>query len=167
MNEATNDTMPRSGPPASRGDRPLGDRLLGFLGTLLIVVGVGFAMAQMVSGALAPDGATPAEGTPQLRIVEPVGGPVEGSPLEIVFESPLALTAGPMGWQAGALHLHAEVNGREVMPGARDIVRLGGDLYRWQMRVPQGELSMRLFWAGADHRPLEAGASPRVELFVR
>jgi len=168
MNEARSDGRRRASPSRSGAQRPIADRVLGAAGTLLIVMGVGFALAQMVAGASASDPLTTGEGAPPLRVVQPTSGAEADSPLDLIFETPAALVAGPMGWQAGSLHLHAEVDGREVMPGARDIARLGGERYRWHLRVPAGgEVELRLFWAGPDHRALEEGASPRVRVSVK
>jgi hypothetical protein len=163
MNEAKLDEAARKG-ARGVGDRPLGDRLLGVVGTALIVAGVGFALARMVAGEAPPEQAS--GGVAELRLLAPSEGESVGSPVGIVFESAAVLTPGPMGWQAGGLHLHAEVNGREAMPGPRDITRLEGGRYRWMLRAPAGELSLRLFWAGADHRPIEEGATPRVQVSV-
>jgi hypothetical protein len=164
MNEAKLDKAARKGARAA-GDRPLGDRLLGVVGTVLIVAGVGFALARMVAGE-APTEPVAAR-VAELRLLAPSEGETVGSPVGIVFESAAALTPGPMGWQAGGLHLHADLNGREAMPGPRDITRLEGGRYRWMLRAPPGELSLRLFWAGADHRPIEEGATPHIQVMVR
>jgi hypothetical protein len=168
MNEARSDGAGLGAPIRSAARRPIADRVLGIAGTLLIVLGVGFALAQLVAGAARAGPPIPGEGAPQLRVVQPTSGAESDSPLDLVFETPAPLVSGPMGWQAGSLHLHAEVNGREVMPGARDIARLGAGRYRWHLRVPAGgEVEIRLFWAGTDHRPLEEGASPLVRVSVR
>ncbi len=116
--------------------------------------------AEGVGGETAP--------LPQITLVEPAPGAVVASPIPVIFEVPVRLRWVAGGWQAGRLHIHAGVNGRELMPGSRDIEPLGQNRYRWTLpALPAGEHTLRLFWSGPDHRPIEAGASESITVQAR
>jgi hypothetical protein len=93
-------------------------------------------------------------GVPDVAIDHPLHGDSVTNPVRIVFRSAAALEAGPGGWGAGDLHIHALVNGREVMPAAADITAAGAG--RWEWRLPPlqpGEQRVALQWADRLHRP--------------
>lgn len=105
---------------------------------------------------------------PQLTLIEPTDGAVVGQPLELLFEAPARLGMGPGGWGTRRLHLHALVDGVEIMPAATDIQAVGENRYRWVLsNISPGRHEIRLQWAGLDHRPISEGASETVVIEVR
>jgi hypothetical protein len=145
-------------PPMSTRGMVVGTILLGLL--LL-----GFALWANEAGKRA--GAT-APGIPQIELLAPVDGDVVQGPVLLEFQTDVRLQRGPSGWESGGLHIHAEVDGRELMPGASDIERLDGNRYRWTMRpLEPGTREVRLFWSDRMHRPIPAGASPTVRVQAR
>jgi len=113
-------------------------------------------------------GGDPGRAVPPLTLVSPAPGDVIAPDARIVFESP-RLVKAPEGWRSGRLHLHAVLDGVELMPGAADIepLRQHG---RFAWRLPPlgaGAHEILLRWSGPDHRPLEEGATPVVRFEVR
>jgi hypothetical protein len=97
---------------------------------------------------------------PTIEVIEPAPGATLESVLEVRFRSEASLGRMPGGWGTGGLHLHAEIGGRELMPGASDIRRLPDGSYSWSVARPgAGEHTFRLFWSDASHRPLSQGAT--------
>lgn len=141
------------------------DRVLGAVGGIMILL----AIFLLVAGGERDTGRAPAaRSAPELEILEPLHGEEVSGPLRIVFRLPATLRRSTAGWSAGDLHLHLEIDGREYMPGARDISLLPGGGYAWTLPgLPPGPRTLRLFWAGPDHRPMEAGASRRVQVRAR
>lgn len=105
---------------------------------------------------------------PALEIVSPVSGATIDSPLVVTFRSPQPIEAGPTGWGASGLHLHAWVNDIQYMPAAADISAAGESRYRWSLpSVARGPLIIRLGWADAQHRPLSAGSTPDISVSLK
>lgn len=104
-----------------------------------------------------------------LVIYDPAPGAVVERPVTLLFETRAPLSLEPAGWVAGRLHLHASVDGVEIMPGPNDIRPLGAGRFRWQLpaTVAAGTRQIQLYWAGPDHRPLVDGASAPVRIEVR
>lgn len=104
---------------------------------------------------------------PAVTLLAPADGAVVPDPVPLVFRTTADLSPQPGGWGAGDLHLHAEVDGREVMPGGGDIVRLEGERYKWSLALgASGSYAIRLLWAGPDHRPMPATASPSLRVRI-
>lgn len=138
--------------------------VLGILMIGIAVLAIGFWMDARRNAAETSAGAA----LPTITLIEPAPGAVVESPLPVLFEAPVRLRWVAGGWQAGRLHIHAEVSGSELMPGARDIQPLGENRYRWTLPpLPAGEHTLRLFWSGPDHRPIQQGASEAVGILVR
>jgi hypothetical protein len=107
-------------------------------------------------------GGTPADAT-VIRLLTPSGG-TTGSQLALVFETEVPLTGGPDGWGARGLHLHALVNGAEIMSGGARIERIGENRYRWDLPLQPGLYRVALVWASHQHGPIAQGASSEVQL---
>ncbi|HEV2130052.1 MAG TPA: hypothetical protein VGR27_03060 [Longimicrobiaceae bacterium] len=138
--------------------------MLGILLVGIAVLAIGFWM----DVRRAAGGASASAAPPPITLIEPTSGAVVESPLPVLFEAPVRLRWVAGGWQAGQLHIHAEVSGSELMPGARDIQPLGENRYRWTLPpLPPGEHTLRLFWSGPDHGALAEGASRPVTMRVR
>ncbi|MDB4948882.1 MAG: hypothetical protein JWM27_1531 [Gemmatimonadetes bacterium] len=149
--------------------RPAGssrDRVFGAVAALALVLAVAFA-GRMMLGA-PDDGASGNVAAIQpLRIVRPAEGDDVGSPVELVIGTAAALRPSPMGWTAAGRHLHLRAGDAEVMAGNADLAPAGAGRWRWRVPLPPGERTLRVYWAGPDHRPIEAGASPEVHVRVR
>jgi hypothetical protein len=109
-----------------------------------------------------------ARAVPDIVLVEPADGSlVEGS-VDLVFETDAELRRGPAGWEVRGHHIHAAVDGVELMPGADDIARLGGNRYTWRVRpLNPGTRELRLFWSDRNHREIADGASRTVRVESR
>jgi hypothetical protein len=111
---------------------------------------------------------TPA--TPQLTLVAPTASEAVDGPVYLLFDVDRSrMRIGPGGWGIGQLHVHAWVNGREIMPAAADIELVGNpSRYRWTLGVlPPGEHTVRVGWSDVRHREVEAGSSEVVHFTVR
>jgi hypothetical protein len=109
-----------------------------------------------------------ARGAPGLVLLEPRDGEVVTGPIGLVFETAAELRRGPAGWESGGFHVHAEVDGLEVMPGADDIIRLGDGRFRWVLRpLPPGARELRLFWSDQRHQEVEGSGSPVIRVEAR
>jgi hypothetical protein len=107
---------------------------------------------------------------PQLTLIEPRPGAVVERPVELIFDVHRSrMRVGPGGWGVGAIHIHAWVDGVEIMPAAADIEYIGAPArYRWRLpRVEPGERSIRIGWSDIQHRELGDGGSGTVEVIVR
>lgn len=140
----------------TRSTQGFSDRLLGAIGGAMFLLAIVAGMASLLGGE--PETLAPA--TFPLVLVSPQNEASADNPVELVFTTPAPLTQTPMGWGTESLHLHAAVNGQDVMPGGSDVTSLGGNRYRWKLRVPgPGAYTLRLFWSGPDHAPIAEGAS--------
>lgn len=99
----------------------------------------------------------------------PQGASVVDSPLVVRFTSTSIMERRPTGWGAQALHLHAWVNGGQLMPAAADVRPIDQRTYEWTMRqVTRGaDQTVHLGWADASHRAISAGSSPEVTVTIR
>ncbi len=159
----TDDSPSPAPAPARREQRPLGPTivLLLVVGGLLLGIGLwtGGHQQQATPAAAAPAG---------LTILEPTDSATVAAPPEITFSTTAPLRLTPMGWQADRLHLHALVDGAELMPGALDISALGEGRYRWRLNnVGPGAHDVRLVWARPDHKSIPEGASADVPFTVK
>jgi hypothetical protein len=107
-------------------------------------------------------------GPPQLILLEPADGSTVAARVALVFEAPVELRRSPAGWESGGFHVHASIDGRELMPGSSDVERLPGNRYRWTLPpLPTGTREVRLFWSDARHREVAEGATPPITFEVR
>ncbi len=131
------------------------------VGAILLIIGLwtGGGGGQRAHSVAQPD---------SLVIVAPTDSATLPAPLAITFATRAALRAGPMGWQAGAYHLHALLDGQDLMPGVQDVRAAGAGQFRWTMKnVPAGAHTIRLVWARPDHRSIPEGASQEISITVQ
>lgn len=111
------------------------------------------AIGLLLFGGARSDGAV--ADLPALRLVSPVDGDVVQAPLTLTFLSEVPLAPGPSGWGTSGYHLHAMIDGVELMPGPSDVIRGTDGQYRWTIPMAvTGEKSIRLFWSDANHLPV-------------
>jgi hypothetical protein len=135
-------------------------RIAGLVAVGLFVLLLGFWVASR-------EAAVPPPGPEPLVLLEPAEGDVVASPIVLRFRTAAPLDIGRTGWGAGPYHVHAEVDGREIMPAAADIEPLEDGAYAWTLhRVEPGERAVRLTWSDPAHRVLEQGASRVVRIVV-
>jgi hypothetical protein len=136
------------------------DLVLGVIGAGMVV----FAVFLLFAGGERDTGGGRV-GAPVITLVQPTAGTAIRGPLHVVFDVRGSLERLPTGWGSGDLHIHLALDGREFMPGPRDIEALPNGMYRWTLPgLPAGEHEIRLFWAGRDHRPMLEGASMPVRV---
>lgn len=114
-------------------------------------------------GAVEPSSESP----PSVELLRPkTGDTLQIVELEVRSGAPLA--AQPGGWGSGGYHLHAELNGREIMPGPADIRRSSPDTYIWALpALAAGTHRISLFWSDASHLPVEGTATPTTSFVIR
>ncbi|HET6762072.1 MAG TPA: hypothetical protein VFH27_00335 [Longimicrobiaceae bacterium] len=155
-------------PDGGQGEAGSGatDRVYGIVGVLALVLAAVFGV-QMLLGGPADTGTAPPAAVAPLSIVEPADGVSSSSPLSIVIGTAAPLQMGPMGWAADGRHLHLRADSAELMAGNADIAPAGPGHYRWSVPLPPGEHTLRVYWSGADHQAMEAGASQPVRVRIR
>ena len=132
--------------------------IIGITITILMLAGLAYIANQRRNVSTSP---------PALTIMAPTGGASVDSPLVVHFNSAEPLLLHPTGWGARDLHLHARINGIELMPSAADIEQRDTG-YLWTMpAVGPGPTTLRLGWADAQHRELRTGASDTVSFIIR
>jgi hypothetical protein len=135
---------------------------LGIIGGAMVLG----ALALLVSGG-ASDGGGATGALPELELISPEDGAVVPAPLQLTFRTGEPLSRGPGGWGTGQYHLHAALDGVEVMPGPADLSDLGNDRYAWMLAgVRPGVLEIRLFWSDSEHNPVAAPAEEAVTVHV-
>jgi hypothetical protein len=149
-----------------RSDTRIADRLYGGVGGAAVLMAILFFLFGQA------DGGTPAvasaEAVPQLRILSPAAGAELEQPVVLEFDAGAELARLHGGWAAGDLHLHLYAGDTEVMPGPGDLQRLSGTRYQWRLpRLPPGERTLRVQWAGLDHRSMTEGASEPLPVLLR
>jgi hypothetical protein len=154
-----------AGPGESRErGRTVSDRLLGLIGGGMLLMAAVLLVTSAI-GAISRAGAPSSGPLPELTLHSPVDGALVNAPLTLRFEGGAALAQMRGGWGAGEYHLHAEIDGREVMPGPRDIRPVGGGLHEWTFgRIESGEYTLRLYWSDTAHRPVSDGATAPVTI---
>lgn len=91
---------------------------------------------------------------PQLVVLSPRPGDALNDSLVVRFRTDAPLELTPHGWAAGDLHPHALIDDTEYMAAAADIRSVGAGEYSWRLPASTaGEHTLRLGWAGPDHRP--------------
>jgi hypothetical protein len=134
----------------------------------LILVGALIAGFAFWAGTLTPEAVGAGAGPPRLVLLEPADGAVVVGPIVLVFQVPVELRRTPAGWESGGFHVHAAVDGRELMPGSTDIVRLADNRYRWTLPpFPSGSRIVHLFWSDARHRPVPDSGTPPLRIELR
>lgn len=145
-------------------DRTYGRRLLPLV-IGMVLTGIFLAVLAYLANAR---NEVESRAIPQLSITAPGSGAVIDSPLVIRFTSPEEIQLQPTGWGYRRLHLHAWVNGVEIMPAAADIVRTGPGSYSWTLAgTAPGEVRLLIGWADMSHRPITPGASDTVAVEIR
>lgn len=134
--------------------------LVGALGVIMIAAGILIGAVN----ALRPE---PGAGAPSLVLIAPADGDTVASPVGLRFTAGNELSLGPMGWTSNDLHLHAWLDGTEVMPAAADIRDAGDGTFLWTLDAEPGARTLQLRWAGMDHGDLDAGASRSIGIIVR
>ena len=137
------------------------DRVFGAIGIVAVLLALFF----LVRGG-PEDGAAPAAAAvPRLRLLEPAAGSEVTQPLAVTFDA--GTRVAPDG-SAGDRHVHVRVGAYELMAGTGQIQRVEGTRYRWTLPpLAPGTHAVRLYWSGADHRPLAEGASDPVVVRLR
>ncbi|MEX2571460.1 MAG: hypothetical protein WD737_09135 [Gemmatimonadota bacterium] len=140
------------------------DRLLGAIGGGMMLI----AVLLLIFGG-AGDTEQAVEGTPpQMRLLSPADGDTVPSPVQLHFESDAPLSVQPGGWGAAGFHIHAEVDGREAMPGPADIRRAADGSYVWSLAaVPAGERALRLLWSDGQHAPVGSGSDAPISVVIQ
>lgn len=104
---------------------------------------------------------------PELSLWQPTDGELVRGAVSLVFSTPAELRYSRAGWGSGGFHVHAEVNGVEVMPGIDDFARLPDNRYRWVIGpLAPGTHELRLFWSDRRHREVEGTGSPTIRVVV-
>jgi methionine-rich copper-binding protein CopC len=101
---------------------------------------------------------------PPLVIISPRDGSTVSSPVQILFETSADLANMTMGASGikdgmpmGGVHLHADLDGRLVMPTLKQITTVGMHRYRVSLgRAAPGRHTIRAYWADSKHRPMSA-----------
>jgi hypothetical protein len=152
---------------AAGEDRQSGstDRVYGIVGVLALVLAA-VSGIQMLLGGPRDTGASSPAAVPPLSIVAPADGSTSTSPVAIVIATTAPLQMGPLGWAADGRHLHLRADSAETMAGNADIAPVGPGRYRWTVPLGPGEHTLRIYWSGADHQPMQAGASQPVRVRI-
>ena len=142
-------------PNAAQSIRPV---IIGIVITVVMLAGLAYiASARRNAGPAAP----------VLSILSPRPAARADSPLIVRFTTTAPLSLHPTGWGTGELHLHARLNGVELMPAAADIQQTG-DTFAWTMATaPRGSLQVRLGWADVQHRELRSGGSDTISIILQ
>jgi len=150
-------------PATPPGVRSVPDRVLGVVGGAMIIA----AVLLLLFGGESDGGVPVAPGAPGLSLIAPAPGSTVENPIEMRFRTDATIQRMPGGWGIDRLHLHAEVNGRELMPGPTDIERQQDGSYLWRLgNVPTGDLRLRLFWSNEAHQRVTESMSDPVEVRV-
>jgi hypothetical protein len=141
------------------------DRVFGAVGALALLLALVFAL---VGGE--EDGALEAApAPPRIVVIEPRDGAAVAGRVAVVLDAGEELRPAPAGWSTAAgHHLHAEVDGTELMAAPGELRLLEGTRYRWVLPgLPPGAHRIRLRWSDASHRPLPEGGSAPFTVTVR
>lgn len=150
----------------AEAERSASDRVFGIVGAAMLLLAGVFFVRSLLPGE-SDAGAAPSA-VPALAILAPTPGAALDQPAEVVFDAGARLVLGPAGWESYGRHVHLFAGGTEVMARAGDLAPVRGTVYRWTLpRLPSGETTLRLAWSGADHREIEAGATPPVPVRLR
>ena len=138
--------------------------LVGAVGAVMVVTGIVVAAVQ----ALRPEPSSAAAGdVPAIEVIAPQPHDTVDAPIAVHFRAGDRLALGRMGWASDDLHLHAYVDGAEIMPAAADIEARSDGTFVWRIPAAAGERTLELSWAGMQHGSLREGASGEVRIVVR
>ena len=145
-----------------RRARSVPDRLLGAIGAGMVLL----AIVLLLRGG-ADEGA-PLAGPPSVALLTPAAGAVVEGPLALEFTIQQELQRQPAGWGVGGYHLHLQLDGLELMPGAADVQAIRSGTYRWTVGLLEpGPHRLQLYWSDARHQRVEGGESEVVEVEAR
>ena len=136
--------------------------LVGAFGMFMVAVGILIGAVNMFGPRT-----DPSLGVPSLVTISPQPGDTVDAPLVVRFTAGNDLTLGGMGWASNDLHLHAYVDGTEIMPAAADIEDAGDGTFLWTLPTEGGSHTIQLRWADMDHGDIQVGASRTIDVFVR
>lgn len=139
------------------------DRVYGGIAVAAVLLALWF----LVRGGPA-DGARDAAGrAPRITIEDPRPGAELDQPVTLIFDARTALTADGTD-TTSKRHVHVDVGGTMLMPGAADVRPVRGTVYRWTLpRLPSGAATLRAYWSDAGHRPIPGATSDSVEVRIR
>jgi hypothetical protein len=153
---------------ADGGQGLVSDRVFGWIGGLLVLLGLVFLVRSLLPGG-SDTGAGPVRTPiPTLAILSPAPGATVVQPLVVELDAGAALALGPTGWTADGRHLHLFAGGTEVMATATELRPAGGTRYRWTLQPLAGDTTtLRLAWSDERHRTIPEGASAPVPVRLR
>ena len=138
--------------------------IVGALGIIMVAAG----LVVLTVRALTPDTEITAAGdVPRITLLAPQSGDTVGSPIPLHFTAGERLALGGMGWASDDLHLHAYLDGAEVMPAAADIEAQPDGTFVWNLAATRGIRTIELSWAGMHHGALQEGESDQIRIVVR
>lgn len=138
--------------------------MVGGIGAVMVLAGVVVAAVH----ALRPEPSSAAAADiPAIELLAPQPGDTVAAPIAVHFRAGDRLALGRMGWTSDDLHLHAYVDGAEIMPAAADIEARRDGTFLWRIPAAPGAHTLELSWAGMQHGSLREGASGEVRLVVR
>ena len=114
------------------------------------------------------DAETATASPPSIEVLSPVEGEAIAIPLQLRFRTSASIGRKPGGWGTGDFHLHASIDGLEVMPGPADVQPGPDDSYLWTFAcLRPGDTQIQLFWSDAAHRPIEGARTPPLGVRLR
>ena len=137
--------------PAPNGRPSLLPVVIGFSFAGILLLAVSYWATQRQKN---PSAETP----PALTLLSPARDTVITDTFTIQFRTGSPLRLGPAGWAAGRYHLHALLDGVELMPGAADIRQLPEGSYSWTFTMARPG-AFQLVWALPNHTRLRQGAT--------
>jgi hypothetical protein len=137
------------------------DRVYGGIALAAVLLALWF----LVRGGPA-DGAADSRPT-RITIEDPRPSGELDQPVTVTFDARTALTADGTDTTSNR-HVHVDVGGTMLMPGAADVRPVRGTTYRWTLpRLPAGPARIRAYWSDAAHRPIPGATSDSVEVRIR
>ena len=151
-------------PQPGKDGRTIPDPVLALVAAAMLLL----AAYLLFFGGPADDTASAAaDAPPALVLVRPTeGDTVEAVELEIRSGGPLAPQPG--GWGSGGFHVHADLDGREIMPGPTDIRRASATTYLWSLPpIPAGTHRISLFWSDPAHRRVTGTETSPIRIIIQ
>jgi hypothetical protein len=139
------------------------DRVYGGIALVAVLLALWF----LVRGGAADGAVGAATRPPRITIEDPRPGGELDQPVTVTFDARTALTADGTD-TTSTRHVHVDVGGTMLMPGAADVRPVRGTTYRWTLpRLPSGAVRIRAYWSDATHRPIPGATSDSVEVRIR